>query len=95
MSEQVSSQKQFITSQVRLDGILYPWFVTPEAHEKAKTMPTRPDDIILACYPKSGTHWLLKILTLLINNGDDKYINYTPQLFKDFHWPQAAAIPGN
>lgn len=94
MSEAVPSQNKFVSTQPRLDGILYPPMVSAEAHEKAKTIATRPDDIILACYPKSGTHWMLKILKLLLNDGDDKYINYIPEIYKDYYWLQLGAVEG-
>ncbi len=94
MSEREQSQKKFVTSQHCLDGILYPPMVSPEAHEKAKTIATRPNDIILACYPKSGTHWILKILTLLLHKENDEYINYVPQIYKDFYWLQLGAVEG-
>ena len=66
--------------------------IIPEQVQKAKTIPTRLDDIFLACYPKSGTHLILKILTLILNNVDDKYINHCPQIFTNYHWPQRGAV---
>ncbi len=94
----MSQEKQlssFITSQHYIDGILYPKFISAEHIEKAKSFPLRPDDVVLTCYPKSGTHWLTKILLLIIKNGADEYVQRTPRRSTDYHWLEAAEMPGS
>ncbi len=89
----------FTTSQYYIDGthldeILYPKFISAKHIEKLKSSPLRPDDVLVTCYPKSGTHWLMKIVLLIVKNGEDECIQRTPELFKDFHWLEAAGLPG-
>ena len=77
-----------------MDGILYPRFVTAEQLEKVKTFQIRPDDIFVTCYPKSGTHWLIKVALLIISRGNDQLVERAPELFKDYQWFEAAGMPG-
>ncbi|XP_070555619.1 sulfotransferase 1B1-like [Ptychodera flava] len=37
---------------------------------KVKKMEIRHDDLFLISYPKSGTHWLMRIITLILNGSD-------------------------
>lgn len=93
----MSQEKQspsFITSQHYIDGTLYPKFISAEHIEKAKNFPLRPDDVLVTCYPKSGTHWLMKIILLIVKSGDNEYVDRAPQLFKDYQWLEAAGMPG-
>ena len=94
MSQDIPSPPSFSELRNRVDGILYPPFVPAEQLEKLKSFPVRADDIFITCCPKSGTHWILKIVHLLLNNAEDRYIEYTPEMNKDAHWLEAAGMPG-
>nr|XP_040135713.1 sulfotransferase 2A1-like isoform X2 [Ictidomys tridecemlineatus] len=38
----------------------------------------KDEDTVLVTYPKSGTHWLVEILSLIHSNGDTKWIRSVP-----------------
>ena len=94
MSQDIPTPPSFSKLGHRVGGILYPPFVPAEHLEKLKSFPVRADDIFVASYPKSGTHWLVKIVHLLLNNAEDRYIEYSPELFKDGFWLEASGMPG-
>ncbi|UYV68931.1 hypothetical protein LAZ67_6001690 [Cordylochernes scorpioides] len=53
-----------------IDGIKYPIFF-PEKHiREAFNYQPRSDDIFIASYPKSGSHWTQYIIQLLFNKGE-------------------------
>ena len=83
----------FITSHQRIDGILYPPFVDKDHLEKLKSFKLRPEDVFIVCYPKSGTHWLMKIVSLIMHNGEDKYVHSTPSR-KEIVWIEESGKPG-
>ncbi|KAK3101245.1 hypothetical protein FSP39_002106 [Pinctada imbricata] len=53
----------------------FPAFLTPESSvkrvEEIRSLDFRPDDIILATYPKCGTHWTNEILNMLVRQQAD------------------------
>ncbi len=83
----------YISSHHRVNGILYPPFVDEGHLEKLKTFKRRPDDVFIVAYPKSGTHWLMKIVNLVIHNGEDKYLHYTPSR-EEIIWIEESGKPG-
>ncbi|XP_064596369.1 sulfotransferase 1C4-like [Liolophura sinensis] len=51
------------TKWYEVNGVLYPG--TAERHEHIRGFPIKSDDITVVCYPKSGTHWVERILHYL------------------------------
>ncbi|XP_051846954.1 sulfotransferase 2A1-like [Antechinus flavipes] len=45
----------------------------------------RDKDVIIMTYPKSGTHWMIEILSLIYSNGDPSWIKSVPA-WKRFPW---------
>ncbi|XP_077996013.1 sulfotransferase 1B1-like [Glandiceps talaboti] len=42
----------------------------PFPKERVKKFQVRQDDVFLITYPKSGTHWLTQVITLVLQNGN-------------------------
>ncbi|XP_037372803.2 sulfotransferase 2B1 isoform X2 [Talpa occidentalis] len=61
-------------------GILFPsGLYTPESISFAEnTASVRDDDIFIITYPKSGTNWMIEILSLILKNGDPSWIQSEP-----------------
>ncbi len=89
-----SKVQEFLESHLSVDGTLYPGFVTPERLEEFKTYPVRQDDIFVSSYPSSGTHWTMKIVFAILQNGEERYLNYTPRSNADYHWLHGAKLHG-
>ncbi|KAM9035919.1 bile salt sulfotransferase isoform X2 [Sarcophilus harrisii] len=45
----------------------------------------RDKDVIIMTYPKSGTHWMIDIISLIYSNGDPSWIKSVPA-WKRFPW---------
>ncbi|XP_072050302.1 sulfotransferase 1C3-like [Amphiura filiformis] len=58
-----------------LDGIHVAWTTPPSTLEALKTFEVREDDVFIVTYPKSGTHWLMEIVYLVLTNGEMDKIN--------------------
>ncbi|XP_043944803.1 sulfotransferase 2B1-like [Protopterus annectens] len=56
----------------RYKGILFPsFYCTMESLSYAENeFQVRDDDIFIVTYPKSGTNWMIEILSLILKNGD-------------------------
>ncbi|XP_049643511.1 sulfotransferase 2B1 [Suncus etruscus] len=52
---------------------------SPESVSFAEnTQDVRDDDIFIITYPKSGTHWMIEILSLILKDGDPAWIRSVP-----------------
>ncbi|XP_012787990.2 sulfotransferase 2A1-like [Sorex araneus] len=64
----------------KINGVLFPTvsltpaFMTEEWHHFLFT----DEDVLLLTYPKSGTHWMVEILSLIHCKGDPKWIQSVP-----------------
>ncbi|XP_075400358.1 sulfotransferase 1 family member D1-like [Tenrec ecaudatus] len=54
---------------VDIHGVPLFWCIVEE-WSQVESFEARPDDILIATYPKSGTTWISEILDLIYNNGD-------------------------
>ncbi|XP_071504746.1 sulfotransferase 1B1-like [Diadema antillarum] len=54
------------------DGVILAVFMTPHCIEKTKAFKTRPDDVFVVTYPKTGTTWAQLIAYLVREDGDEK-----------------------
>ncbi|XP_004703233.1 sulfotransferase 1 family member D1-like [Echinops telfairi] len=54
---------------VDIHGVPLFWCIVEE-WSQVESFEARPDDILIATYPKSGTTWTCEILDLIYNNGD-------------------------
>lgn len=52
------------------DGIVVPDWAPDNLVESLSEVDKRPDDITVVTYPKSGTTWMLQIIHLLLNDGE-------------------------
>ncbi|XP_071481833.1 sulfotransferase 1A1-like [Diadema antillarum] len=50
-------------------GIVFPPLMKPEIIEGVQSMKFHPDDIIIVTSPKSGTHWMVETVGLLLADG--------------------------
>lgn len=89
----ISSLETYLATLKCIDGVLYPEFVPSDHLEKLKSFAIRPEDIFIVCYPKSGTHWLIKIVYLIIHDGEDKYLDVTPSR-EEIVWIEEYSKPG-
>ncbi|XP_071797733.1 sulfotransferase 1A1-like [Asterias amurensis] len=64
---------------VRLNGLNFPWMVTQESLDTLRAYDVWDDDVWVASYPKSGTHWVVEIANLIFANGNVDEINRAQQ----------------
>lgn len=74
MRQQLSGE-HFIYKDIPFPCGLY----TPESINFAENVASvRDDDIFIITYPKSGTNWMIEILSLILKNGDPSWIQSVP-----------------
>jgi hypothetical protein len=66
--------KSFTYQNYIFPGII----MSPDRFDQIKTMNFRPNDILIASYPKSGTTWVSEIVSLLVNDGNLDYVKSLP-----------------
>ncbi|XP_004478467.1 sulfotransferase 1C3-like [Dasypus novemcinctus] len=66
---QIPEKKSLLMNILDVDGVPLP-IVSKEMWNKIYNFQAKPDDLILATYPKSGTTWMQEILDMIQNDGD-------------------------
>ncbi|KAJ8050997.1 Sulfotransferase family cytosolic 1B member 1 [Holothuria leucospilota] len=69
LPEIVSSTQILMERGNEYNGIRFPFFVQPKVLEQLKAFEVRKGDVILATYPKCGTHWMREIILLTQQDG--------------------------
>ncbi|XP_072170394.1 sulfotransferase 1C4-like [Diadema setosum] len=59
------------------DGIWYPSVVLKSSIEGLRSFEVRPDDVWVITFPKSGTHWIIEIVALILNEGYPEKVDRT------------------
>lgn len=57
-------------------GTRMPPSVTETAVDAVENLEIRDDDILLTGYPKSGTHWMVEVIQLILADGDASKLDY-------------------
>ncbi|XP_055991551.1 sulfotransferase 2A1-like [Sorex fumeus] len=64
----------------RINGVLFPTVIFTPAFmtEEWHNFLFKDEDVLLLTYPKSGTNWMIEILSLIRSKGDPKWIQSVP-----------------
>ena len=82
MNGSKTKEMPFLHSKV--DGFIWPALMPEEQMRNCITFQTRPDDVFLTTYPKSGTMWLAEIVRQIAqpkDSGQENYIGGTVPMF--------------
>ncbi|KAM8794768.1 LOW QUALITY PROTEIN: sulfotransferase 2B1 [Eudromia elegans] len=80
-------QEHFQFEGLRFPTLLY----SPRALEAARNFPVRDDDVFNVTYQKSGTVWMLEILSLIRSDGDPSWCRSVPNWERG---PWLETVPG-
>ncbi|EPQ15947.1 Sulfotransferase family cytosolic 2B member 1, partial [Myotis brandtii] len=70
----------------RYKGIPFPVGIySPESISITENAEVQDDDIFIVTYPKSGTNWMIEILSLIVKDGDPSWIRSVP-IWKRAPW---------
>ncbi|XP_012889720.1 PREDICTED: sulfotransferase 1C3 [Dipodomys ordii] len=64
-----TEEESTLINLLEIDGVMLP-VISKEIWARVCNFQARPDDLILATYPKSGTTWTQEILDMIHNDGD-------------------------
>eukprot|EP00057_Strongylocentrotus_purpuratus_P034101 XP_793921.2 PREDICTED: estrogen sulfotransferase-like [Strongylocentrotus purpuratus] len=74
VAEDISSIDLFSKTH-EYKGVTFYKTAMPEIYESLDTWETRPDDVYVITYPKSGSHWIMEIAHLIMNDLQADKIN--------------------
>lgn len=85
--EDISDISQKLSGEYfRYKGIPFPVGIySPESIRMVENADVQDDDIFIITYPKSGTNWMIEILSLILKDGDPSWIRSVP-IWKRAPW---------
>uniref|UniRef100_A0A4W2D2M6 Sulfotransferase n=1 Tax=Bos indicus x Bos taurus TaxID=30522 RepID=A0A4W2D2M6_BOBOX len=78
-ADSLPSDQNLSGEYFRYKGILFPVGIySPESISMVENAEVHDDDIFIVTYPKSGTNWMIEILSLILKDGDPSWIHSVP-----------------
>ncbi|XP_040590169.1 sulfotransferase 2A1-like [Mesocricetus auratus] len=74
-----------MSDYVWFEGIPFPPIESQIVEEVRHKFPFRDDDTIIVTYPKSGTHWMIEIVSLIQTKGNPEWVQSVP-IWKRSPW---------
>lgn len=71
----IPPEGRHLTKIHKYKGVTFSGFTPKEFLEVIPDVEIREDDILIASYPKSGTHWIWETALLILANGDKEEID--------------------
>ncbi|XP_037676399.1 bile salt sulfotransferase-like [Choloepus didactylus] len=73
------SQQLYLFEGIKMN----PLFTSKEdLHRARDEFLVRDDDVIILTYPRSGTHWMIEILSLITSKGDPSWVQSVPSFLR-------------